>query len=172
MDFLGKNTRVGCHILLQGIFPTQESNPYLLHWRADSLPPNHPGSQHNDGEQFSCANWPLGYLLLWCACSSILSSFFRLCFLLSVCGSSLSILIANPLLGVYIDFLLVCDLSFSLFNDFHLLAAFNFTAIVYHFLSVRVGASVSCLKKNVCLPQGHRNIVYSLLKIYRFKFLI
>ena len=48
--------RVGCHFLLQGIFPTQESNPYLLHWRVDSLPPNHPGSQHNDGEQLSCAN--------------------------------------------------------------------------------------------------------------------
>ena len=24
--------------LLQGIFPTQGSNPYLLHWQADSLP--------------------------------------------------------------------------------------------------------------------------------------
>ena len=35
-DFPGKNTRVGCHFLLQGIFPTQESNPHLLgllHWR-------------------------------------------------------------------------------------------------------------------------------------------
>ena len=27
----GKNTGVGCHPLLQGIFPTQESNPGLLH---------------------------------------------------------------------------------------------------------------------------------------------
>ena len=26
-DFLGKNTGVGCHFLLQGIFPTQGSNP-------------------------------------------------------------------------------------------------------------------------------------------------
>ena len=26
----GKNTAVGCHSLLQGIFPTQESNPHLL----------------------------------------------------------------------------------------------------------------------------------------------
>ena len=26
----GKNTGVGCHALLQGIFPTQESNPWLL----------------------------------------------------------------------------------------------------------------------------------------------
>ena len=38
MDFLGKNTGVGRHSLLQGIFPTQKSNPCLLHWQADSLP--------------------------------------------------------------------------------------------------------------------------------------
>ena len=37
----GKNTRVGCHLLLQGIFPTQGSNSCLLHWWADSLPLNH-----------------------------------------------------------------------------------------------------------------------------------
>ena len=30
-DFPGKNTGVGCHFLLQGIFPTQGSNPSLLH---------------------------------------------------------------------------------------------------------------------------------------------
>ena len=29
----GKNTRVGCHALLQGIFPTQGLNPGLLHCR-------------------------------------------------------------------------------------------------------------------------------------------
>ena len=29
----GKNTRVGCHTLLQGIFPTQGSNPHLPHCR-------------------------------------------------------------------------------------------------------------------------------------------
>ena len=32
-DSPGKNTRVGCHSLLQGIFPTQGSNQALLHWR-------------------------------------------------------------------------------------------------------------------------------------------
>ena len=32
-DFPGKNTGVDCHFLLQGIFPTQESNPGLLHCR-------------------------------------------------------------------------------------------------------------------------------------------
>ena len=29
-DSLGKNTGVGCHALLQGIFPTQGSNPSLI----------------------------------------------------------------------------------------------------------------------------------------------
>jgi len=28
-DSLGKNTGMGCHALLQGIFPTQELNPAL-----------------------------------------------------------------------------------------------------------------------------------------------
>ena len=32
-DSPGKNTGVGCHALLQGIFPTQGSNPALLHCR-------------------------------------------------------------------------------------------------------------------------------------------
>ena len=41
-DFLGKNTEVDCHALLQGISPTQGSNPHLLcllHWQAAFLPP-------------------------------------------------------------------------------------------------------------------------------------
>ena len=32
-DFPGKSAGVDCHFLLQGIFPTQETNPGLLHWR-------------------------------------------------------------------------------------------------------------------------------------------
>ena len=32
-DSLGENTGVGCHALLQGIFPTQGWNPGLLHCR-------------------------------------------------------------------------------------------------------------------------------------------
>ena len=33
MGFPGKNTGVGCHFLLQEIFPTQGLNPGLLHCR-------------------------------------------------------------------------------------------------------------------------------------------
>ena len=43
---LSKNTGAGCHALLQGIFPTQVSNPtilHLLHWQAGSLPLASPG---------------------------------------------------------------------------------------------------------------------------------
>ena len=40
-DFPGKNTGLGCHFLLQGIFSTLGSNPHLLlcllHWQVDSL---------------------------------------------------------------------------------------------------------------------------------------
>ena len=36
-DFSGKNAGVGCHFLLQGIFPNQGSNLHLLHWQVDSL---------------------------------------------------------------------------------------------------------------------------------------
>ena len=42
----GKNTGVGCHVLLQGIFLTQGSNPSLLHWQVGSLPLNHLGSPY------------------------------------------------------------------------------------------------------------------------------
>jgi len=41
-DSPGKNTGVGCHALLQGIFPTQGSNP------ADYLPTEPPGKPRED----------------------------------------------------------------------------------------------------------------------------
>ena len=43
-DFPDKDTGVVCHLLFQGIFPTQRINPRLLHhlrWQADSLPLSH-----------------------------------------------------------------------------------------------------------------------------------
>ena len=44
-DFPGKNTGVGGHLLLQGVFLGQGSNPHLLHWQADSLLLSHLGSR-------------------------------------------------------------------------------------------------------------------------------
>ena len=42
--FPGKNTGVGCHSLLQGIFPTQGLNPGLLHCRWVHYPLSHQGN--------------------------------------------------------------------------------------------------------------------------------
>ena len=53
-NFPGKNTWVGCHFFLQGIFPTQGSNPRLLcllHWRVDSLPTELSGKQFTGCDQ-------------------------------------------------------------------------------------------------------------------------
>ena len=47
-DSSGKNTGVGCYALLQGIFPTQRSNPGLPHCR-HSLPAELQGKPKNTG---------------------------------------------------------------------------------------------------------------------------
>ena len=49
MEFPGKNTGVGCHFLLQGLFPTQGWNQcllLLLNWQADCLPLAPPRKPH------------------------------------------------------------------------------------------------------------------------------
>ena len=43
-DSPGKDTGVGCHVLLQGIFPTQGSNPYLPHYMQIHYHLSHQGS--------------------------------------------------------------------------------------------------------------------------------
>ena len=50
-DFPGKDTGVGCHFLLQGIFPIQGSNPGLLHCRQ--------------------ILYQLSYTLFWCLCQKL-----------------------------------------------------------------------------------------------------
>ena len=65
-DSPGKNTGVGCHALLQGIFPTQGSGPSLsclLLWQAGSLPLVPPGK-------------PSGELCV-CVCCLVVSSSLR-----------------------------------------------------------------------------------------------
>ena len=57
----GKNTEVGCHFLLQGIFLTQGSNLrllHLLHWQADSLPVSHQG---NPTDFYSLSKWTIKF---------------------------------------------------------------------------------------------------------------
>ena len=52
-DFPGKNTRVDCHFLFQGIFPTQGWNLSLLHWQGSSLPLG------DQGRPFLYSTWSL-----------------------------------------------------------------------------------------------------------------
>ena len=61
-DSLGKNTGVGCHFLLQGVFQTQGSNLCLLcflPWQADSLSLEIPGKP-----QYKCTRCHLLVYLL------------------------------------------------------------------------------------------------------------
>ena len=54
-DSPGKNTGVGCHALLQWIFPTQVSNPnFLCLLQVDSLPLSHPGSPYQSIAALQC----------------------------------------------------------------------------------------------------------------------
>jgi len=46
MDSLSKNTGVGCHFLLQEIFPTQELNSGFLHSRQILFHLNYQGINH------------------------------------------------------------------------------------------------------------------------------
>ena len=58
-DSPGKNTGVGCHALLQGIFPTQRLNLCLLcllHWQVGSLPLASPGKLLS---AFLLFSWPV-----------------------------------------------------------------------------------------------------------------
>ena len=55
-DSPGTNTGVGCHSLLQGIFPTQGWNSCFLHllqWQADSLPLKNSGKLLGSPEPYT-----------------------------------------------------------------------------------------------------------------------
>ena len=54
-DSPGKNAGVGCHALLQGIFPTLGSNPCLLHWQLVSLPLAPPGNRKSQASYCECS---------------------------------------------------------------------------------------------------------------------
>ena len=51
-DSPGKNTGMGCHALLQGIFPTQRLNSGLPHLQADSLLSEPRGKPNLEGITF------------------------------------------------------------------------------------------------------------------------
>ena len=56
----GKDTGVGCHALLQGISPTEGSNPcllHLLHWQVGSSPLAPPGRTKGYSFMLSLCVW-------------------------------------------------------------------------------------------------------------------
>ena len=82
-NFPGKNTRMGLHVLLQGIFLTQESSPHLLHLlhcQACSFPLVPPGKPHNPWNHISNGIYyhPVANLLLLFSVSNW-EFFLRLC---------------------------------------------------------------------------------------------
>ena len=103
-NFPGKNTGVGCHFLLQGIFPSQGTNPsllWLLHWPTDSLSLSHLGSlttsfshghrryseKYIFKKSIETNSWPnrwyfFFYLFCFCSSDSIISTVPLLFFLL------------------------------------------------------------------------------------------
>ena len=89
-DSPGKNARVGCHALLQGIFLTQGSNPHflcLLHWQAGAFPIVALGSpsQYVVYHFFSDRFWDFLFILLifklFSNCVGMLQVFLLVCFL-------------------------------------------------------------------------------------------
>ena len=69
MGFPSKNTGVGCHFLLQGIFLTQGLNPVLLHCRWILLSLSHQGSSPRKviSKRLSLISLPYRFLYLLCS---------------------------------------------------------------------------------------------------------
>ena len=67
-DFTGKNTAVGCHFLLQGIFLTQIIFLHLLHLRVDSSPSKPPGKPWSHPNMGGTLGWM--WICRWANCVS------------------------------------------------------------------------------------------------------
>ena len=59
-DSPGKNTGVSCHFLIQGIFPTQGSNPVIPHYRQILYHLSHQGSPFSQVPTLLCP-WGKGW---------------------------------------------------------------------------------------------------------------
>ena len=63
-DFPGKSTGVGCHFLLQRIFPTQGLNLGLPHCKQDALPSEPPGKYEKMGILTFSKSLTTNYILI------------------------------------------------------------------------------------------------------------
>ena len=70
--FPDKNTGVGCHFFLQRIFPTQGSNPCLLHWQANSSPLSCLGDCPNLNESSKCSGDLWGLIYGYTSCNYLM----------------------------------------------------------------------------------------------------
>ena len=81
-DSPGKNTGVGCHFLLQGIFPTQGSNPGLLPCGQTLYHLSHQGSPIVQSKWFPCVSatkmtsWNFTIILIIFSFLTLISLFF------------------------------------------------------------------------------------------------
>ena len=103
-EFSSQSTGVGCHFLLQGICPTQGSNPGLPHCRQNCLSNQHSSAKAPPSWMawdcskgtirfHSWASWPIGReVFLWLFCCS----FITLPWLLFSQDSSLSYSTSSP----------------------------------------------------------------------------
>ena len=95
-DFPGKNTGVGCHALLQEIFPTQGSNPGLLHCRQILYYLSHQGSprivEWVANPFCRGSSWPRNWTGVSCIASAFLTSWATR----EVCDMAWGILIPWP----------------------------------------------------------------------------
>ena len=100
-DSPGKNTGVGCHALLQGIFPTQGSNPGLLHWRRILYWLSHQGSPSIlvwvAYPPCRGSSWPRN----WTGVSWIAGSLYQLSYQGSLCVVIISTPILESHLAIY-----------------------------------------------------------------------
>ena len=67
-DSPGKHTGVGCHALLQGLFPTERSNPGLPHCRLILFSLSHQGSSRNTATSLSLFTFTHWRRKLQCSC--------------------------------------------------------------------------------------------------------
>ena len=77
-DFLGKSTGVGCHFLLQGIFPTQGSNPGLLYCRQTFYHLSHQRSPDDDAINLQRGTQGVCPFYLICPVNSTLNGLWQL----------------------------------------------------------------------------------------------
>ena len=110
----GQNSGVGSLPLLQGIFPTQESNPGLLHCRWILYQLSHKGNLIGKC-QFTAdrrKGWRILQVRYLAVVNNINSDQFRVKALLGKCIHTLSFIIINLNASPHVDENLICGLSY------------------------------------------------------------